>query len=292
MKQKHFQALSQYHKALACEAESKYGEGVGRLALAEAAAKEASRIALTLSSFFVHGLTPTLPADTATALQEITKAMAATCTEKKNSATRDNDMVYNDTVPNEGVISPIDKLKAVKPIPIAELYVPNEIQKVIGADIFLRLIPLAVHESASLYSEEKAKIVRGETEKRDLANGELEAALEYMRLPAALDKFKRLAQGGEQGRSLDEFAIPTTEVREWADRIKEEEETKGTVYELVETLDGIKTRAKEMLDTVTMALDEEMRACEGMRVSDFYVYKGCIVLVVPRLTAFTMIDYV
>ncbi|CAG8607903.1 4015_t:CDS:2, partial [Dentiscutata heterogama] len=65
---------------------------------------------------------PTLPPDAANSLQELTKSNLALITEKKNSATKNNDIVYHDTVPQEGVIPPIEKLNAVKPIPIQELY--------------------------------------------------------------------------------------------------------------------------------------------------------------------------
>lgn len=261
VKQKYFQAMSQYHKALACEAEGKYGEAVGRLNIAETSAKEASKLAQSVAASTANA---SLPADAASALQEITKTFAATCSEKLKLATHDNDMIYSDTVPQESVIQPIDRLKAVKSVSISELYGANEINKVIGPDIFGKLIPLSVHESASLYSEEKAKLVRSETERCDLANGELDASLDYMKLPSALEKFRH--QDDRQDLSLDEFATPTREVRDWADRIRDEETTKSKIGDLVDTLDALKGRAREMMDKVSLALDEEMRGCEQMRV--------------------------
>jgi hypothetical protein len=261
VKQKYFQAMSQYHKAIACEAEGKYGEAVGRLNIAETAAKEASKLAQSISS---SSSNTSLPADAASALQEITKTFSATCSEKLKLATHDNDMIYSDTVPQESVIQPIDRLKAVKSVSISELYGANEINKVIGPDIFAKLIPLSVHESASLYSEEKAKLVRAETERCDLANGELDASLDYMKLPSALEKFKH--QDDRQDLSLDEFATPTREVRDWADRIRDEETTKSKVGDLIDTLEALKSRARDMMDKVSLSLDEEMRGCEQMRV--------------------------
>lgn len=261
VKQKHFQAMSQYHKALACEAEGKYGECVGRLNIAEAAAKEASKLAQSVPTTSANA---SLPPDAASALQENTKTFAATCSEKLKQATHDNDMIYSDTVPQESVIQPIDRLKAVKSVSISELYGANEINKVIGPDIFAKLIPLSVHESASLYSEEKAKLVRAETERCDLANVELDASLDYMKLPSALEKFRH--QNDREDVSLDEFATPTKEVRDWSDRIRDEETTKSKVAELVDKLESLKDRAKDMLDKVALSLDEEMRGCEQMRV--------------------------
>ena len=44
-------------------------------------------------------------------------------------------------------------------IPIQGFYGSPDVQKTIGQDIFIRHFPLSAHESASVYSEEKAKLV-------------------------------------------------------------------------------------------------------------------------------------
>ncbi|CAG8583919.1 42773_t:CDS:2 [Gigaspora margarita] len=262
IKHKYHMSIAQYQKALACEEEGKYGECVGRLNIAETLAKDANKSSNSFVSAFSPTNSPTLPPDAATSLQELTKSNLALITEKKNSATKDNDIVYHDTVPQEGVIPPIEKLNAVKSIPIQELYNnPNDIQKVIGADIFQRLIPLSVHESASLYSEEKAKIVRNEVERCDLANGELEAVLDYMKLPGLLTKFKN----NDDARSFNEFITPTPEVKQWANLIKEEEERKGAFKDILMTLQGLKGQSKELMDNITLVLESEQRDFDAVR---------------------------
>ncbi|KAI9025129.1 BRO1-like domain-containing protein [Phycomyces nitens] len=271
IKQKYYQAMAHLHKATACEAESKYGEQVARLSAAEVAAKEATKLAAGLSSLLSSSnhANGTLPADSATSLQELSKTLVATCSEKHGAAMRDNDMIYHDTVPQESILVPIDRLNAVKPVPIAELYGPNEVNKVIGTDIFSRLVPLSVHESASLYSEEKAQLVRSETERCDLARGELSVTLDYMKLPGALDKFKQTGKvdADKEGALFDGLLEPTAEVREWAKLIAfEESSEKTSIGELVETLDGLKSQARKMLDEASIGLDQEMRDCENMRM--------------------------
>ncbi len=256
---------------MACEKESKYGECVCRLNIAESLAKDANKLSNNFVSAFSPSVTPPLPPDTAISLQDLTKSNLALITEKKNSATKDNDIIYHEVVPQESVIPPIDKLNAVKPMPIQDLYGSNEMQKVIGQDIFQRLIPLSVHESASLYSEEKAKMIRGETERCDLTNGELEAALEYMKLPGALVKFK----ADNDSKYLNEFASPTLEVKQWAQLIKTEEEQKDTIKELLMTLNGLKGRAKEVLDDASLILESEQRDYDVMKVKqlNIFIYK-------------------
>lgn len=265
IKQKYYQALAQEHRAAVCEAEQQYGEQVARLKAAENFGKEATKLCSSLnsqlqSSNYANG---TLPSDSGSALQELVKAMAASCSEKHAAATRDNDMIYHDAVPQESILTPIDRLKAVKPTQISDLYGQNEIGKVIGADIFARLVPLSVHESASMYSEEKAKMLRGETERCDMAKAELNTALEYMKLPGSLDKFRQ-----QEDRSIDELMVPTKDARDWAEQIALEESANRTsLRELIDTLDGFKRDATKKLDESSMNLDQEIRECENMRVS-------------------------
>ncbi|GBB99531.1 hypothetical protein RclHR1_03550011 [Rhizophagus clarus] len=263
IKQKYLGSIAQYQKSLACEGEGKYGECVCRLNIAETLAKEAHKLSNNFVSSFSPTVTQTLPPDAATSLQDLAKSNLALITEKKNSATKDNDIVYHEVVPQESVIPPIDKLNAVKQMPIQELYGSNEIQKVIGQDIFHRLIPLSVHESASLYSEEKAKIVRSETERCDISNGELEAALEYMKLPRVLGRFK--TNSNNESRYLNELASPTSEVKQWAQLVKTEEEQSDTIKDLQTNLNGLKNRAKEMLDEISSTLENEQRNYDTMK---------------------------
>ncbi|KAI8059353.1 BRO1-like domain-containing protein [Gongronella butleri] len=263
VKHRYYQAIAQQFKALACEAAGQYGEQVARWTVAEQAGKEgAGRLCTSLiqqatASNHAHG---TLPPDTGPVMQELCKALAATCTEKLAAATRDNDMIYHDQVPQASVLTPIDRLNAVKSVQIVDLYTPEEMTKVIGQDIFTRLIPLSVHERASMYSEEQAKLVRAEDEKCDDAKAELRSTMEYMKLPQALDKFKRPAATSD---AID--MDPPTTVFQWADAVAEKEKTQS-VRVLMDQLEQIKIKARHALDDVGIQLDQEMKECESKRV--------------------------
>jgi hypothetical protein len=267
VKQKYYAALAQEHKASACAADQQYGECTSRYAAAESAAKEASKLAGSISN--TNLANGSVPPDTSASLQELSKSLTAACTEKLNTATRDNDMIYHETVPQESVLTPIDRLKAVKVIPITELYGPDELKKVIGADLFSRLIPISVHESASLYSEEKAKLLRLENERCDIAKAELNASLDYMKLPGSLSKFKQQQQQQQQQKnsanSLDEYASPPSEVRQWSSQILEEEQ-RTPLGDLLNSLTALRSRARQTLEEAGLCLDQEMRECENNRV--------------------------
>jgi hypothetical protein len=260
VKQKYYAALAQQYKASACESEAKYGESVARYTAAESAAKEAIKLSNNLGSLLnaSNHANGTVSSECTTALQELCKPLSASCTEKMALATRDNDMIYHDAVPQESVLPPIDRLKAVKTIPISELYGPDEIKKVIGVDLFSKLIPISIHESASLYSEEKAKLLRSENERCDIAQAELNASLDYMKLPGSLAKFK-------QQNHLDMFASPPSEVKAWSEEIAAEEQS-HSIGELFKTLNTMKLKARQTLDKASLSLDTEMRDCEQGRV--------------------------
>ncbi|KAF9085598.1 bck1-like resistance to osmotic shock [Mortierella sp. AD031] len=266
IKGKLFTAIAQYYRSMAAEADSKWGEMVSRVQIAETAVKDAEKQAKSFASGFTQSSHPTvtLTQEAATALHEITKSHLAIITEKKVQAIRDNDMIYHEAVPVEGALAALEKLNATKPLPISELYTQSEIQKVIGPDTFQRLIPLSVHESSSLYSEEKAKLVRAEAEKCETANQELSSALQYMNLPAGLDKFKNNANGG-QDASLDSLAVPPSAVKEVADFIQAQEIGGESVADLMSTLDRLKSGTRESLENANLSLDEERSQCETLR---------------------------
>jgi tyrosine-protein phosphatase non-receptor type 23 len=231
-----------------------------RFTLAETLAKEASRTASTFSSLFVTHMSPNLPADSGTSVHERTKAHLALCSERKNEAQRENDLIYNAVQPSPDALPVIDKTAVATSIPIQDVYGSPDVQKVIGPDLFVRLIPLSVHESASVYSEEKAKLVRGEVEKAEGAEGEVRSALDNMGVKEGLGRFKAMAEnevGGEEEVPL--------EVRRWITDISLVEESEGVVS-LMGELNRLKDGVKRDLDGISKNLEIESRDCEAMRV--------------------------
>ncbi|KAJ3082965.1 bck1-like resistance to osmotic shock [Quaeritorhiza haematococci] len=285
IKAKYFQAVSFYHKGIQLESESKWGESVAHLTHAETVGKEANKLANSFASNYPSFTTATMnpttggttsssgqPTTAAAALQEATKVMLNWITEKKNAATRDNDLIYHDAVPNADTLPPIEKLNLAKCITFAEVCTNGQadIPKIVGADIFQRLVPLSVHEAASRYSEEKAKILRAQQELVENANGELQASLDSMNLIPTLDKLKKFVKGMS---GLDEgFALPD-QVRSWVATVRAEEGGDGGASnsgtssdELLGVLDGLKKKVQGALDEVGLLLDKEQHDCEGMRV--------------------------
>ena len=251
LKSSYMASLSQYYQAITEAEANSHGTAIARLLKAEILAKDASRVA----SSFPSSIPPTsnLPSDTMSIFTDQVKRHISNIQEKLTSFIKDNDFIYHQSVPNEAALSVVAKVAAAKAIPVSELYVGQDIHRVIGPDIFQRIVPMAVTESASLYDEEKAKLIRAEAEKVETANDEMAAGLDYLRLPGSLDVLKG---GMDQETSVDE------NFRGWCEELAGHESF-GRAFE---HLQADKAFISEMLDSCTQQLDREENVCEKMRV--------------------------
>ncbi|KAH8592920.1 BRO1-like domain-containing protein [Bisporella sp. PMI_857] len=250
IKSNYMTSLAQYYQALADDDANSHGIAIARLQVAEAAAKDAHK---TASSF--PGTIPAnsnLTAETGTMLSEITKRHLTNVQEKLAELIKDNDYIYHQTVPAAASLAVIPKLPAAKAIPVSELYAGQDIQRITGPDIFQKIVPMSVTESASLYDEEKAKLVRAETERVETANSEMAASLDYLRLPGALQVLK----GG-----FDQELTADDEFRSWCDIVSNRDTPAATFNYLNSSKESI----INVLDKSSKQLDMEESVCEKMR---------------------------
>jgi len=247
-------SLAQYHHALADTAAEQIGHAISRLTLAETAAKEAQRTIPYLSAY-----STTIPSDSSSILIETVKAHLTIVTDAKAAAQKDNDFIFHQLIPAEAQLPPIGKLSLAKPTSLAELYKPEEVQRIIGGDLFAKLIPMSVTQSASMYSEEKAKLLRAEQEKADVADGELVAALDHLQLPGSLKRFKETKE-----EVLKELRKPAPIAQDLAREIAAAERSERTAN-LIGKLQVLRSKAKEGITNALQQLDEEARECENMR---------------------------
>ncbi|WVQ95192.1 hypothetical protein IAU59_002286 [Kwoniella sp. CBS 9459] len=259
IKSKLFASLAQYYKAVADSSAGKHGPALVRFKMADTLAQEASRQSGTFAYTFVSTATPSLPHDAGTSLQEITKAHATVCAEAKDQATKDNDLIYHEVLPSEAALPTIEKLLAAAPITIQEVYGNPEVTKLIGPDIFIRLVPLAVHESASVYSEEKAKLVRAEVERVEISEGEVRAGLEHLGLPGLVSRWRKLADDDEVDGEGE------VEISGQVRRLAEDISRSTSVENSLRQLDGERERCEREFRELSALLDNESRECERMR---------------------------
>lgn len=243
-------SIAQYYQALADNDANSHGVSICRLQVAEVFAKDTIRAANAFPS------TPppnsNLNVETGISLTDLAQRNLANIKEKLVEFSKDNDFIYHQPVPAEASLSLIPKLPAAKPIPVSELYQGQDIQKIIGPDIFQRIVPMAVTESASLYDEEKAKLIRAEAERVEIASDEMAASFDYLKLPNSLDVLKGVK---EQELSVDQ------EFTKWCEEVAGHAPFAGAFDELGTNKQSIST----ILEQSQKNLDMEESVCEKMR---------------------------
>lgn len=193
-----------------------------------------------------------LSSDTGSSLVETLTKYATLIEEKIAEFLKDNDFIYHQPIPSEAALTTVSKLPAAKAISVSELYQGQDIHKIIGPDIFQKIVPMSVTESASLYDEEKAKMVRAESERAEIANVEMTASLDYLKLPGSLNVLKG---GAEQDLEVDE------EFRNWCHELAGHVPFTHTFADLVTERQTLTVS----LDHMLKQLDTEESLCEKMR---------------------------
>ena len=243
-------SLAEYNQALTDDESNSHGSAVARMQLAD----KSSKLAFSSAKAFPSTPLPAsnLGSDTASALQAITKRQVELVQEKLPALAKDNDFIYHQTVPAEASLSPVTKLPAAKAIPVSELYQGQDIQRIIGPDIFQKIVPMSVTESASMYDEEKAQLIRQEADKVEQANGEMAASLDYLKLPGSLNI---LNGGADQEMSVD------PDFERWCSELAGHESFSGAFSPLQKD----KSDVLESLARSSKQLDMEESVCEKMR---------------------------
>ncbi|KIX02191.1 uncharacterized protein Z518_08130 [Rhinocladiella mackenziei CBS 650.93] len=243
-------SLAEYYQALTEDETNLHGSAIARLQLAERSSKQAYSYAKSFPASL--STLSNLGSDTASTMQAITRRQLETVQEKLASFVKDNDFIYHQTVPAEASLSPVAKVPAAKPIPLSELYQGQDIQRIIGPDIFQKIVPMSVTESASMYDEEKAKLIRSEAEKVEQANGEMAASLDYLKLPNSLNVLK----GG-----LDQEMDVDKDFEGWCQELTNHQPFNSAF----EQLQKDKQAVLDSLAKSTKQLDMEESVCEKMR---------------------------
>ena len=249
-KASHMASVASYYQALADSESQSHGVAIARLQFAE----KNSNAALGWAKSFPSSVPPNsnLSSESGANLTDLIKYHLANVQATLATFVKDNDFIYHQPIPNEAGLSAVAKLPAAKAIPVSELYQGQDIQRIIGPDIFQKLVPMSVTETASLYDEEKAKLIRAETEKVETANGEMAASLDYLKLPGSLN----IVKGG-----MDQEMTVDDEFRRWCQDLAGHQS-------FAKALDGLQERKAEiqgLLDQCALQLDKEESVCEKMR---------------------------
>ncbi|CAH2067482.1 unnamed protein product, partial [Iphiclides podalirius] len=110
---------------------------------------------------------------------------------KRKAAKNENEFIYHEEVPDK------DMLIDLKPACLVKAYPINfNDPEISGPDIFSRLVPMGAHEAASMYSEEKAKLLRHVVGQIETKNTELTEFMSSLQLDQleVLDSDQKIPQ--------------------------------------------------------------------------------------------------
>ncbi|XP_066531139.1 tyrosine-protein phosphatase non-receptor type 23b [Hoplias malabaricus] len=159
MKISYFSAITQLHMGKNSEEQQKFGEAVAYFQSALDQLNEAIKLS--------KGQQGSIPS----ALRFTMDIIGG----KYNSAKKDNEFIYHESVPKLETLPAVKGVSLVKPLPVT----PTDLI-VTGPDLFSKLVPMATHEASSLYSEEKAKLLREVMAKIDDKNQILERFMDSL----------------------------------------------------------------------------------------------------------------
>ncbi|CAM4635979.1 unnamed protein product [Leuciscus chuanchicus] len=173
MKISYFSAITHLHMGKQSEEQQKYGEAVAYFQYSIDKLNEAIKQSKGQPEL----------------VQEALKFTMDVIGGKYNSAKKDNDFIYHESVPSLDTLVAVKGASLVKPLPVSLTD-----QSVTGPDLFSKLVPMATHEASSLYSEEKAKLLRDIVAKIEDKNQILEKFMESLSSDAVykIDMFKSL----------------------------------------------------------------------------------------------------
>ncbi|XP_070691042.1 tyrosine-protein phosphatase non-receptor type 23 [Pempheris klunzingeri] len=167
MKIYHFAAIAHLHMGKQAEEQQKYGERLAYLQSSLDKLNEAIKLAKGQPD----------------SVQEALRFTMDVIGGKFNSAKKDNDFIYHESVPSLETLASVKGAPLVKALPVN----PTD-PSVTGPDLFAKLVPMAAHEASSLYSEEKAKLLRDVMAKIDSKNETLEQFMDSLGLePESVD---------------------------------------------------------------------------------------------------------
>uniref|UniRef100_A0A8C8FCM4 Tyrosine-protein phosphatase non-receptor type 23 n=1 Tax=Oncorhynchus tshawytscha TaxID=74940 RepID=A0A8C8FCM4_ONCTS len=159
---------------------------------------------------------------------------------KFNSAKKDNDFIYHETVPSLETLASVKGAPLVKALPVN----PTD-PSVTGPDLFAKLVPMAAHEASSLYSEEKAKLLRDIMAKIDSRNETLEQFMDSLGLePDSVD-------------NLDMYSHIPPVLMEKCAALSVRPDTVKSLIQSMQVLSGVFTDVEASLREIRDVLEED-----------------------------------
>ncbi|CAL1536222.1 unnamed protein product [Lymnaea stagnalis] len=223
MKQAAFHGMAEYYQSCVAQQSKSYGEEIARLQHAQELLTASQSRGGTTFNF----------------KQELAKVQRAL-----ETATKDNNFIYHDKIPDVKALQPIGKAVVAKAAPLAQ---PMSSK---FNDLFEKIVPLPVHEALTAFENRKSQIVSMEVGRLRNATELMNSVLASLNLPAALEDLS----GERVPQSLLEKAQQIQELGGLA-----------KLDQLLSDLPELLTRNREILDESIKALDDEEKSDQQLR---------------------------
>ncbi|KAL2079848.1 hypothetical protein ACEWY4_023641 [Coilia grayii] len=225
MKISYFSAITQLHMGKQAEEQQKYGEAVAYLQNALDKLNEAIKLSKGQPD----------------SVQEALRFSMDVIGGKFSSAKKDNDFIYHETLPAPDTLNTVKGASLVKALPVA----PTD-PSVTGPDLFSKLVPMAAHEASSLYSEEKAKLLREVVAKIESKNEALEQFMDSLSLECVSD--------------VGVFGVLPETLMEKCAAFSVKDNAVQSLVKAMQELAGVNAEVEEKLGEVRAVLAEEAAA--------------------------------
>ncbi|KAG5265147.1 hypothetical protein AALO_G00261920 [Alosa alosa] len=225
MKISYFSAITQLHMGKQAEEQQKYGESVAYLQSALDKLNEAIKQSKGQPDI----------------VQDALRFSMDVIGGKFNSAKKDNDFIYHETVPSMDTLATVKGASLVKALPVN----PTD-PSVTGPDLFSKLVPMAAHEASSLYSEEKAKLLREVMAKIESKNEALEQFMDSLSVECVME--------------VGVFGVLPETVMEKCAELSVKDNAVQSLVKAMQALAGVNADVEEKLSEVRVVLEEEAAA--------------------------------
>ncbi|CAI4036795.1 hypothetical protein SMKI_16G0950 [Saccharomyces mikatae IFO 1815] len=177
-----------------------------------------------------------------------------TLEKKQKELIKDNDYIYHENIPAVVQIDSIKALDAIKPPTWEKILEPYMDIVANKCDTMYKgIIPLDVYEKESIYSEEKATLLRKEVEETETANLEYSSFIEFTNLPRLLsDLEKQFGNGNISSNTDAQGQLMRDQIQAWCKFIQTNE-----FRNIEEQMNKIVSKRKQILDILSALPDDQ-----------------------------------
>ncbi|PVU96574.1 hypothetical protein BB560_005797, partial [Smittium megazygosporum] len=259
VKAKIYASMAQYYEALNAQSKQNHGEAVSRFQSAYDKCKNAEEKLEDFNPSIFDDFEPLrigLASGSVDSITETITSMMEHLKTQLDQATADNNLIYHDEEPQMTKLPAIGKLTLAEPQRLLDTLNEKDHSLIVGDDIFKNLIPITVHERASLYSEEVSKLIREQQENIDINDAELSDALGFMKISDILYQFQKFIEDPNYFISLEdsEFDELSTSLTE----AMSESRDLHIIKDFFTQLSSLQVSSKAKLEGIKETLDKEL----------------------------------